>query len=138
MSTCASASPPCRSGAPRLAAASSNSSRRLSRLPHPNRHDDDLDAAELQPALDRKRGLVMERASEEALALEHQLPGEDHRAPELLHEIETHVLELLDQVGADRVAVLGIDPHTLREVHELLEVSADARLELGHRFGPLE
>src|SRR5438034_894418 len=72
-------------------------------FPHADRQDDDLDPHELEPALDRERGLVVQGAREEVLALEHELPREHHRPAELLGEIEAHALELLDQVGAEPV-----------------------------------
>lgn len=45
-------------------------------LPDADRQDDDLDPKELEAALDRERGLVVERAREERLALEDQLARE--------------------------------------------------------------
>src|SRR5262249_60393441 len=74
-------------------------SSRLLRLPHADRHDDNLHPAELQAALDRECRLVMERAGEEILALEHQLAGEHHRPAELLDQIEADRLQLRHQIG---------------------------------------
>src|SRR4029079_17520008 len=100
------------------------------RLPHPDGKDDHLDPRELQPALDRECRLGVERAREQILSLEHELPREHDGTAELLDQVETDVLELLDQVGAQRVAVLGVVAHALCERGVFLEVLALLRLEL--------
>jgi hypothetical protein len=112
--------------------------RGLRRGSHPDRQDDRLHAAELQPALDRECGLVVERAREQVLALEHELAREHHAAPELLDQVEAHVLELGDQIGAEGVTVLGVVAHAIRQVDILLEVGTHLPLERRHVLNSLE
>src|SRR5256885_8957970 len=110
-------------------------SRRPLPLPDADRQDDHLDAGELQPALDRERRLVVERTGEHRLALEHELAGEHDRAAEFLLQVVADLLQLLDQVGADGEAVLGVVTHALRQLHVLVQGVTHLLLERAHAIG---
>src|SRR2546425_5617230 len=113
-------------------------SRHLRALPYANRQHDHLNAEELQPALNRKRRVTVQRTREDRLALEHQLPGEDDGALEFPRDVGADVLELVDQVGSERVARLRIEAETVGEPDVTLEIAAHFILERAHLVDALE
>src|SRR2546422_5832774 len=114
-------------------------------IPNPDRQDDDLNAQELKTTLDREGRLVVERPREQILSLEHELTREYHGSAELLYRVHTDPLELLNEIGSEGVAILGVQAHALGDSDVLLEVTAHLlfqraelmhALELGRIHGP--
>src|SRR5262249_21133121 len=95
-----------------------------------DREDDHLQSLELQPALDRRRRLVVELARQEVLLLEDQLPGEERGAAEASRDLLAELLELLGGVGAERVPVLAVAAVLADEVDVALQHGLGRRLQV--------
>ena len=81
---------------------------------------------ERQPPLERGAGLIVEPSDDGAFLLEHELAAERDGPGVVLARLEAERLQLVDDVGADRVAILGGHPELPREVHVLLQLRLGA------------
>ncbi len=62
--------------------------------------------------------MVMQQPGKYILFLEYQLAAEENRAREFLNHQITDLLELIDQIDTELVAILGVPAQTDGEIHK--------------------
>src|ERR1044071_1831159 len=78
--------------------------------------------AEIEPALERVRRLVVQQAREERLALEDELAGEKDRRRKIAHRFVAELLQLREEVDAQREARFGVPAERVRELDQALHI----------------
>ena len=98
-------------------------------LAHADRENDALQPGELEPALDRVRGLVVQEPVDEPVPLENELPEIEDRPRKFPLDLEREVLRLVDRLRPERIAEIGFHSELVRELDVLAQVRLGRSLE---------